>query len=61
MNAARVLAAWNAFTPMKNRRRQAGFALHGVQRGTGVPPPVALARARFELEARQALRDWLMV
>jgi len=63
MNAANVRAAWNWFPPRKKRPRrgQLGFALYETGRRRGLPAPVANAQARFEYEARQALRDWLML
>jgi hypothetical protein len=57
-------AAWNWMPPRtrkRDRRRQLGFALYEARRRQGLPAPVANAHARFEYEARQALRDWLMV
>lgn len=55
-------AAWNWFRRRrKARRRQLGFALYEAGRRPGVPAEVANAHARFEHEARQALRDWLML
>jgi len=62
MNAANVKAAWN-WMPLAGRlkRRQHGFALYGAGRRPGLPDRVGNAHARFEHEARQALRDWLMV
>ena len=62
MNAANRLAAWNWLPPVKRpkvRRKQLGFALYEAGRRPGMPPAVANAHARFEYEARQALRDWL--
>jgi len=41
-------------------RKQRGFALYGAQR-PGLPERIANAHARFECEARQAMRDWLML
>ena len=62
MNAVNRQAAWNWFRPRRKvRRRQLGFALYEAGRRPGVPAPVANAHARFEYEARQALRDWLML
>jgi hypothetical protein len=66
MNAAhgQWRAAWNWLPPVRRKRwkrRQLGFVLYEAQRRPGVPAPVANAHARFEYEARQALRDWLMV
>ena len=45
----------------KLKRRQLGFSLYEAGRRPGLPPPVANAHARFEYEARMALRDWLML
>jgi len=66
MNAAyeQWRAAWNWMPPMarkRRRRRQLGFVLYEAERRRGLPAPEANAHARFEYEARQALRDWLMV
>lgn len=64
MNAWKRLAAWNWFPPAgKNsaKRRQAGFALDQAPPGVERESPRDEARARFEHEARQALRDWLML
>jgi hypothetical protein len=66
MNAAQGQwrAAWSWMPPVKRnrlRRRQLGFALYEAERRRGLPAPVANAHPRFEYEARQALRDWLMV
>jgi hypothetical protein len=62
MDAIRKKAAWNWFPPRRKvRPRQLGFALYEVGRRPGVPARVANAHARFEYEARQALRDWLML
>ena len=62
MNATTKNAAWNWFPPRRKvRRRQLGFALYEAGRRPGVSAPVANAHARFEQEARQALRDWLML
>jgi hypothetical protein len=41
-------------------RKQRGFALYGTQR-PGLPERIANAHARFECEARQAMREWLML
>ena len=56
-------AAWNWMPPRMRKRRhgQQGFALYEQGRRQGLPAQVANAHARFEYEARQALRDWLMV
>ena len=63
MNAANVRAAWNWFPLRRKRpkRGQLGFVLDEGGRGRGLPAPVAKARARFEHDARVALRDWLML
>ena len=62
MNATRMRAAWNWFPPRrKARRKQLGFALYEAERRPGVPARVANAHARFEYEARQALREWLLL
>ena len=63
MNAANRHAAWN-WLPLpwrKLRRKQLGFALYEAERRPGLPARTANARARFEYEARQAARDWLML
>jgi hypothetical protein len=55
-------AAWNWFPPRRRvKRKQLGFALYEADRRPGVPARVANAHARFEYEARQALREWLML
>lgn len=55
-------AAWNWLAPRRRwKRRQLGFALYEAGRRPGVTGPVANAHARFEYQARMALRDWLMV
>ena len=62
MNANARYGAWNWFRPRtKVRRKQLGFALYEAGRRPGVPGRVANANARFEYEARQALRDWLLL
>ena len=64
MNAANAKAAWH-WMPLAGRRRtkrrQLGFAVYEAERRPGLPPRVANAHARFEYEARQALREWLML
>ena len=63
MNAANRYAAWN-WLPLpwrKLRRKQLGFALYEAERRPGLPARTANARARFEYEARQAAREWLML
>jgi hypothetical protein len=60
MNATTRYGAWNWLRPRrKARRKQLGFALYEAGRRPGVPGRVANAHARFEYEARQALREWL--
>ena len=63
MNAEnRKHAAWNWFPPgRKVRRRQLGFVFYEAGRRPGIEARVANAHARFEYEARQALREWLML
>jgi len=64
MNAANAKAAWHWTAPARRRRRkqhQLGFALYEAERRPGLAPRVANAHARFEYEARQALREWLML
>jgi hypothetical protein len=64
MNATRWRTAWNFWPPAARKRwkrRQLGFVLYDGQRPPGLPARVANAHARFEYEARQALRDWLML
>ena len=61
---ANVVAAWNWLPPVvwkRRKRRQLGFVLYEAGRRPGVEPRVANAYARFEYEARQAAREWLMV
>ena len=54
--------AWNVFPPRRTvKRRQLGFAIYEAGRRPGVPARVANAHARFEYEARAALRDWLLL
>jgi hypothetical protein len=65
MNAMNLKALWRPWAPpakrVQLRRRQRGFALYDAQRRPGIPARVANAHARFECEARQAMRDWLML
>ena len=46
---------------LRLKGRQRGFALYEAERRPGLPDRVANAHARFEMEARQAMREWLMV
>ena len=62
MNATTKYGAWKWWGPRrKARRNQLGFALYEAERRPGVPGRVANAHARFEYEARMALREWLML
>ena len=64
MNATTRQAAWNWFPPARRKRlkrRQFGFVLYETERRQGLPAPVANAQARFEYEARMAMREWLML
>ncbi|MBL0143537.1 MAG: hypothetical protein IPP91_15850 [Betaproteobacteria bacterium] len=65
MNAANALkAAWWVGKParaVRLKRPEAGYALYEAERRAGLPGRVANAHARFDMEARAALRDWLMV
>jgi len=63
MNATHRNAAWNWLpTPRRKFKRKAlGFVLYEEGRRQGLPPRVANAHARFEYEARAALREWLML
>jgi hypothetical protein len=46
---------------MRLKRRALGFVLYQAERRPGLPAPAADANARFECEARQAAREWLML
>jgi hypothetical protein len=64
MNANNVLAAWNGWPQVARKRlqrKQLGFVLFEAERRPGLPARVANAHARFEYQARQAAREWLMV
>jgi hypothetical protein len=66
MNAIGWKPAWQAMLlPARKMRlkrsRQLGFATYDALRRPGLPPQVANAHARFEAQARQALREWLML
>jgi hypothetical protein len=65
MNASELKAAWRSWAPaakrMQLRRKQRGFALYGAGRRPGMPARIANAHARFEHQARQAMREWLML
>jgi hypothetical protein len=63
MDAMRRNAAWSWMPrPRRKWKRKAlGFVLYEAGRRQGLPAPVANARARFEYEARAALREWLML
>jgi len=60
-NALALLLGLQPARKLRLRGRQRGFALYEGERRPGLPDRVANAHARFEVEARQALRDWLMV
>jgi hypothetical protein len=65
MNAMSLKAGWRVWAPaarrLQLRRKQRGFALYDAGRRPGVPVRIANAHARFEHDARQAMRDWLML
>ncbi len=64
MNATFWTPAWRPLLParrLKLRNRQRGFALYGAQVPPGMPARIANAHARFEQDARHALREWLML
>ena len=64
MNAFALKPAWGQQPARKLRLkgRQWGFAVvYQAERRPGLPHRVANAHARFEHEARMAVREWLMV
>jgi hypothetical protein len=64
MNAMNAWAAWNWWPQAARKRlkrKQLGFVLFEAERRPGLPARVANAHARFEYEARQAAREWLML
>jgi hypothetical protein len=65
MNAMNMGPAWRMLSlparRMRLKRRQLGFAMYEAERRPGLPARVANAHARFEHEARQAMREWLML
>jgi hypothetical protein len=65
MNAAGTLKwAWRGWKParaVRLKRPEAGYALYEAERRAGLPGRLANAHARFEMQARAAARDWLMV
>jgi hypothetical protein len=64
MNAMTLRPAWRPLASarrLKLKMRQRGFALYELQRRPGLPARVANAQARFEQEAREAMRDWLLL
>jgi len=63
MNAKAMapLPGLHAARRLRLKGRQRGFALYQAERRPGLPDRVANAHASFEMEARQALREWLMV
>ena len=63
MNAMETAAAWSWRPPGPRKRwkgTRLGPALFEAGRRPGLPAPVANAHARFECEARMAMREWLM-
>jgi hypothetical protein len=63
MNATMNTPAWRPLPParrLKLRYRQRGFALY-AEGPPGMPARIANAHARFEQDARAALREWLML
>ncbi len=64
MNAMMLKPAWRPLWParrLKLRNRQRAFALYGNERRPGIPARIANAHARFEHDARQAMREWLLL
>jgi hypothetical protein len=64
MNATLLQPAWRPLLPARRlnlRNRQRGFALYRREVPPGMPARVAIAHARFEVDARAALREWLML
>ncbi len=53
--------AWKPARAVRLKRPEAGYARYEAERRAGLPGRVANAHARFELEARAAMRDWLML
>ena len=53
--------AWTGARQARLKRRQQGFAMYEAERRPGLPAPVANAHARFEQEARNAMREWLLL
>jgi hypothetical protein len=64
MNATILQPAWRPLAParkVKLRLRQRGLALYGGGGPPGMPARIANAHARFEQDARAAMREWLML
>jgi hypothetical protein len=64
MNAMTIRPAWGALLPARRlrlKRRALGFWLYEGLRRRGIPAGTANAHARFEYEARHAVREWLML
>jgi hypothetical protein len=64
MNATILQPAWRPLPPAKRLKlklRERGFALYGEGGPPGMPARIANARARFEQDARAAMREWLML
>lgn len=61
---ANATAAWNWLPPVVRKRwkrRHARFVPYVAGGRPGVEARVANAHAKFEHEARQALREWLLL
>jgi len=65
MGTMNLKGVWRVMAPtakrVRLRGRQRGFALYEAERRPGMPERIANAHARFEYEARQAMREWLML
>jgi len=63
MNAVKALPRswWPGAKQARLKRRQRGFAMYEGERRPGMPAPIANAHARFEQDARSAMREWLML
>lgn len=66
MNAANAVKAglwwgWRPARAVRLRRAEAALARYEEERRAGLPARAANAQARFEMQARAAARDWLMV
>ena len=64
MNATTLVTAWGAMLPtrwLRLKRKAAGLVRYEAHRRRGIPAPTANAHARFEQDAKQAKREWLML